>query len=172
MREQALLLAAAIPYLAQRSLQGRQRREVLFAADLFLDRNHRLQVENPNPDTFAKVHFNGVRQKILVAASAPNRSEQIEWAMPCAQVKVTETRQVRRLGTYAPLRLNAKKSIQPAEGVEQPIEVLRLARMNDVHIQGGDWSAVQNGGQAADDYEIHAGLGQRAHQREWFMFGH
>ena len=64
--------------LFKRSLQDEQHDAVLFAPQLFLDRDQRLQIQNPDAHPITDVHFDGVRKQILVAQTPADGSKQIQ----------------------------------------------------------------------------------------------
>jgi uncharacterized protein (UPF0212 family) len=132
------MAAVASLLFVESTLQNGERRAVLLTTDLFFNRHHRFRIKHPHAHIVAQVHLHGVRQEILVDSTAANHSEQIERAMLGAQIEVPGTLQVRPSGAEAPLRLSATKRVETAKRAEQTGDVLRLPRMNYVHVERGD----------------------------------
>src|SRR5580700_9281792 len=70
--------------------------------------------------------------------------------------------QVRECRFEAPFGLCAKYPIESIEHRQQPLRVGLFPRVNDIDIKRVHRSAVQHGGQSADQNELHLSFNQRA----------
>jgi len=73
---------------------------------------------------------------------------------------MTGSSKVRCIGSEPAVRLNAEDGIQRFQHSEQTRDVLRRSGMNDIYIERIHRCTVENGGNSADDDEIHFALGE------------
>lgn len=101
-------------------------------------------------------------EKLFVAATVIQHTQRVERPETGRQLELPAPReQVDRWSEVPP----SESCIELRQKMEQPIDVLRRATMDDIQILGRDWRAVHDGGSSTYDDELDAGPQESLNER-------
>ncbi len=140
--------------------QQRQNRGIFWKAEFLFDRNQCFQVQYAHFYPGLDLHRVCVRAKILPRPRLSNHPQHIERPELCQKKLMGGTCQMRFTGAQLPLRLNAVDRPKILKSGQQADNVLPIACMNHIQIEGGHGRSVKHGADASYDDEVNAMAGQ------------
>ena len=97
-------------------------------------------------------------KQILIREFVPDGTQQVEWPMPGDQIQVASGEQVTSRRSESPLGLHPVIRIEIVQDPEYCVRIGCVFCMNQIDIEGADWSAIDYGGKSSHYDEINASV--------------